>query len=167
VGRRLAGSAPLAAVYERLAGVCHPAFTKSLRTVDDLFAYAVVRREALPPDLAPALQDWATDRGWRVSLQGRKLYLVPAALRKSDAVAEVARRLDAGTLLAAGDALLDADLLLAADRGIRPAHGELHERGWTAPHVATTVSTGARAGAEIVAWFADLCGIQARALQSL
>jgi hypothetical protein len=147
----------LLAAHERLLGACDPWFTTAVRTVADLFSYAVLRREALPADLVPDLEHWAGSRGWRVSLQGRKLYLVPRALTKSVAVAEVARRLDASVVLAAGDALLDADLLLAADRGIRPAHGELHERGWTAPTVERTASSGARAGEEIVAWFARLC----------
>jgi hypothetical protein len=167
VRRRLAGAAPLAAAHARLLSACAPSFTSSVRIVADLFTYAVVRREALPPDLVVGLDGWAASRGWRLSLQGRKLYLLPQALRKSEAVAEIARRLAARTILAAGDAMLDADLLLAADRAIRPAHGELHERGWTAPTVERTVASGARAGEEIVAWFARLCAGEARAQRPL
>lgn len=167
IRRRLAGAAPLTAAHEHLVSACAPSFTRSVRTVVDLFTYAVVRREALPPDLVPGLESWAASRGWRVSLQGRKLYLIPQALRKSEAVAEIAARLGARTILAAGDALLDADLLLSADRGIRPAHGELHERGWTAPTVEQTLASGARAGEEIVAWFARLCAAEAPAQRLL
>jgi hydroxymethylpyrimidine pyrophosphatase-like HAD family hydrolase len=86
-------------------------------------------------------------------LQGRKLYFVPRALTKSAAVAEIARRTDAGPILAAGDSLLDADLLEAADRGIVARHGELVASGWTAPHVSVTSEIGVRAGEEIVRWF--------------
>jgi len=42
------------------------------------------------------------------------------------------------------------DMLLAADRAIHPAHGELFERGWSAPRVRRTAARGAFAGEEIV-----------------
>jgi hypothetical protein len=152
--RVLAGVASLGAVRRRLTESCAPDLALGLRSVEPFFCYAIVDRRRLPADLVPTLTAWAAGRGWRVSLQGRKLYCVPAQLRKADAVREIARRIGAETVCAAGDALLDVDLLLAADRAIRPAHGELHELGWSAPTVACTTAAGAAAGEEIVAWFA-------------
>ncbi len=90
------------------------------RVAEDLFAYLVVERELLPEEWVKELAVWAENRGWTVSLQGRKIYAVPKPLTKSAAVHEVARRTGADLTLAAGDSLLDADLLLAADRGWRP-----------------------------------------------
>jgi hypothetical protein len=58
-------------------------------------------------------------------------------------------------LLAAGDSLLDADLLDAAHLAIRPAHGELAAAGFARPHLAVTVATGVAAGAELLAWLSD------------
>jgi hypothetical protein len=55
-------------------------------------------------------------------------------------------------VLAAGDSLLDADLLLRTDAAGRPAHGELHTLGWHTDEVAVTASAGVRAGEEIAAW---------------
>jgi phosphoserine phosphatase len=69
-------------------------------------------------------------------------------------VAEVARRTECELVVAAGDSLLDADLLEAADRGIAARHGELVASGWTRSTVATTEQSGVRAGAEIVDWLA-------------
>jgi hypothetical protein len=89
-----------------------------------------------------------------VSLQGRKLYLVPTPLTKSSAVAEVARRTGTTFMLAAGDSLLDIDLLEAADRGVHPGHGEIADSGWSAPTVDALTATGLRAGEEILRWFA-------------
>ena len=66
----------------------------------------------------------------------------------------VAERAGCDEVLAAGDSLLDVDLLLAADRAIHPRHGELHEQGWSAPTVISTGSAGIAAGEEIVRWFA-------------
>jgi hypothetical protein len=90
-----------------------------------------------------------------VSLQGRKVYAVPAGLTKSAAAAEVVARCGGGLLLAAGDSLLDADLLEAADAAVRPAHGELADSGFTRPHLTVTAATGAAAGAELLGWLRD------------
>jgi hypothetical protein len=143
VRRRVSEVTSLAEVWVQLSAVCRPEWTLSLRNAEDLFCYAVVNRDAMP----------AHDRGWSTSLQGRKLYWLPRPLTKSGAVLEIADRLGAGTILAAGDSLLDIDLLQVATRGIHPAHGEIAESGWSAPHVVSTGSTGARAGEDICRWF--------------
>jgi hypothetical protein len=152
VGRELAaGSAPLAEVRAHLARAADPAWLRKLRTAEDLFAYLVVDRAAVPDEWLKELGEWAAGRGWSVSAQGRKVYAVPDPLTKSAAVAEVVRRVG-GTnpVLAAGDSLLDTDFLLAADRGWRPGHGELAARGWTAPHVTALAEHGVAAGERIL-----------------
>ncbi|MFE0043991.1 HAD family hydrolase [Streptomyces albireticuli] len=155
VERRLAAAcAPLAEVRAHLVRTADPAWLLKERTAEDLFAYLVVDRPLLPDTWVKELTEWADGRGWSVSLQGRKLYAVPRPLTKSAAVAEVARRTGATEVLAAGDSLLDADLLLAADRGWRPGHGELAAAGWTAPHVTALETRGVAAGEEILAAFA-------------
>ena len=106
---------------------------------------------------------WAGARGWRVSVQGRKVYAVPGPLTKSAAVRELADRLGAGTVLAAGDSLLDADLLEAADLGVMPPHGELAATGWAAPHVAVTPREGVLGGEDVATWF--LAQVRAASLQ--
>ena len=121
-----------------------------VRIAEDLFCYAVVDRAALPPEWLGRLSDLAVPLGWVVSLQGRKVYCVPAALTKSAAARRLADRLGADRILAAGDSLLDADLLEAADAAIRPAHGELADIGWHRPAVAVTAAVGVLAGEEIV-----------------
>jgi len=153
VADRLADGFPLDAVWEQASHVCHPEFTVKLRNADDLFCYAVVRPKHLPMGFVEDVSGWAAERGWRTSLQGRKLYWVPESLTKAAAVREVARRLEADVVLAAGDSLLDVDLLLAADLGIHPRHGELFDQGWSAPRVVCTDAAGELAGEEIAAWF--------------
>ncbi|WP_030806047.1 hypothetical protein [Streptomyces sp. NRRL S-337] len=154
VAERLAAQcAPLAEVREHLVRTADPAWLLKERVAEDLFAYLVVERALLPDTWAKELARWAEERGWTVSLQGRKIYAVPRPLTKSAAVAEVARRTGASQVLAAGDSLLDADLLLAADRGWRPGHGELADSGWRADHVTALDARGAAAGEEIVRAF--------------
>lgn len=153
--RRLAGGFPLQQVWAYAAQVCRTEFTVKLCNADDLFCYAVVRPHLLPSGFVDDVTGWAAERGWRTSLQGRKFYLVPERLDKGAAVAEVAARAGASHMFAAGDSFLDVDLLLAADRAIHPAHGELYERGWSAPHVARTAARGALAGEQIVRWLVE------------
>ena len=154
VRERLTGCAPLAEVHAHLRARGGP-FVLTLREASDLFAYAVVDRAALPDDWVDELAAWCAPRGWTVSLQGRKVYAVPAGLTKSAAAAEVVARCGGGPLLAAGDSLLDADLLEAAGAAIRPAHGELADSGFTRAHLAVTTATGVAAGEELLGWLRD------------
>lgn len=126
----------------------------AVRAVEDFFVYLTVEhREAWLPEFAAEAGVWAETNGWRVSLQGRKLYLLPASLDKAAAVAHVAGRLAADRVVAGGDSLLDAGMLRAADAAIRPAHGELHLTNFSLPHCRTTVASGAAAGDEIINWY--------------
>ncbi|BDH59823.1 HAD family hydrolase [Tsukamurella sp. PLM1] len=137
-----------------------PEWGPRLRLVPGLFAY-VVSETRIPADAVEQWRTYCEPRGWIVSQQGRKLYTIPEPVTKSRAAREVRRRLveagvieEGATWLAAGDGALDADLLGAADRAIRPRHGELEENAFTLPHLTLTTSSGIAAGTEIVDWFA-------------
>ncbi|MFC4502283.1 MULTISPECIES: HAD family hydrolase [Streptomyces] len=150
--------APLAEVEEHLAASADPLWLRKQRNAEELFAYLVVERELLPEEWVKELAAWAENRGWTVSVQGRKLYAVPKPLTKSAAVREVARRTGAELTLAAGDSLLDADLLLAADRGWRPGHGELADTEFTAPGLTALPERGVLAGERILREFLKASG---------
>ncbi|GHH84346.1 hypothetical protein GCM10018793_48480 [Streptomyces sulfonofaciens] len=146
-------SAPLEEIRSHLVRTADPAWVLKERVAEDLFAYLVVERSLLPDEWVKELSDWAEPRGWQVSLQGRKIYAVPSPLTKSAAVREVARRAGADLVLAAGDSLLDADLLLAADLAWRPGHGELAETGWSVPQLTALPERGVEAGERILRSF--------------
>jgi hypothetical protein len=150
--------APLKEIDDHLMSAADPVWVRKQRIAEDLFAYLVVERDLLPGEWVEELAAWAGERGWTVSLQGRKIYVVPGPLTKSAAVREVARRTGAGLTLAAGDSLLDADLLLAADRGWRPGHGELADSGWTAPAIEALPERGVLAGERILREFVTAAG---------
>ncbi|MFI2377453.1 HAD family hydrolase [Streptomyces sp. NPDC018964] len=145
--------APLSEVQEHLLRTADPVWVRKHRVAEDLFAYLVVERELLREEWVKELGEWAENRGWTVSLQGRKIYAVPGPLTKSAAMREVARRTGADLTLAAGDSLLDADLLLAADQGWRPGHGELADADWTAPALRALPERGVLAGERILREF--------------
>ena len=143
--------APLAEIREYLDAIADPGWLRKLRDAEGMFAYLVVERAELPASVVRDLSAWADERGWDVSLQGRKLYVVPKPLRKSRGLAEVMRRTGATFSTAAGDSLLDADLLLAVDAPIRPRHGELDDLGWTCPGLQVTTASGVLGGREVCA----------------
>ncbi|MFI8516806.1 HAD family hydrolase [Streptomyces sp. NPDC085481] len=152
--RRVADAcAPLAEIRAYFTATTDLSWVRKHRVAEDLFAYLVVERERMPEEWLARFTEWADQRGWTVSLQGRKVYAVPKPLTKSAAMRELARRTGATLTLAAGDSLLDADLLLAADRAWRPGHGELADTDFTAPHVEALAERGVSAGEEILRRF--------------
>ena len=145
-----ADCAPLDAVLGHLQGSgAIPAILR-VRTAEDVFVYSIVDREAMPEAYLDELGAWCNARGWTISLQGRKLYCVPAPITKEAAVDEVRRRTGSGLLVAAGDSRLDAGILELADIAIRPAHGELDSDGFSRPHLTVTSASGVLAGEEIL-----------------
>lgn len=148
--RKLGSScAPLEEIAARLARPEHTPWLLRLRDAEELFVYAIVEREQLPAADLAGLELWCAERGWTVSLQGRKLYCVPEVITKEAAVAEVLCRSGGSPLIAAGDSLLDRGMLLAADHAFRPAHGELEAAGFKAPQLTVTGARGVLAGEEI------------------
>ncbi len=147
--RLRSGGAPLDEVRALAEGIADPGWVRLLRVADGLFVYLVAHERTLIPDLTDFEATLAA-LGWTLSVQGRKVYLVPAALTKQAAVQEVARRTGTSAVAAAGDSLLDREMLLAADVAVRPAHGELHDAGWTAPHLRVTEAPGLLGGEEVV-----------------
>jgi hydroxymethylpyrimidine pyrophosphatase-like HAD family hydrolase len=152
VADRIAGAcAPLGEVVAMLAAQ-GPEWMLRVRDAQAAFCYAIIDRAAARPQALATLRAWCAQRGWTVSVQGRKLYCVPVPLTKGAAVDEVARRTGSTVIAAAGDSLLDAGMLRAADVAIRPAHGELAAAGWTCPGLAVTADPGIIAGEQILDW---------------
>jgi hypothetical protein len=151
-------AAPLRDVLQLLEAVAGEPWVRTVRAAEGLFVYLVAHsRDAVAPGWLADLTTAATGAGWTVSLQGRKVYAVPAGLTKAGALVRLRDLLaerggDPVRLLCAGDSLLDAPMLIAADAAIRPAHGELHEQGWSADGVAVTAASGVLAGEEILHW---------------
>lgn len=148
--RMAASCAPLEEIEAYLDNPGFAPWILRLRRAEDLFVYAIIDRAAMPEPFMDALVELCAAAGWGVSVQGRKLYCVPLPINKSDALAEVTRRTGAASVIAAGDSLLDRDMLAGADLAFRPIHGELHDAGWLASHLRLTSVPGILAGEEIL-----------------
>jgi phosphoserine phosphatase len=140
---------------EQLASEAVQPWVRTIRDADGLFVYLVATERAAIPDLALVAAELASG-GWTLSVQGRKVYLVPAALTKEAAIVEVLRRTGRHRLAAAGDSLLDAGMLALAEGAVRPAHGELHEQGLPLDGVQVTTRAGLLGGEEVVSLLADI-----------
>jgi hypothetical protein len=166
----LAGVAPLASVRAHLERWAGEDWVRTVRTAEELFVYLVAEaRDRVPEGWVEQLAADLDPQGWRVSVQGRKVYAVPAGLSKGAAVQRLRERLGAPVLLAAGDSLLDASLLelaLASGGAVRPAHGELHDLGWAPDGLHVTVASGARAGEELLDWLTARVGAGSPAARS-
>ena len=142
--------APLDDVLGHLRSAAAVPAVLRVRSAEEYFVYSIVDREALPDGYLDELSAWCAARGWTTSLQGRKLYCVPAPVTKEAAVDEVRRRSGSGLLVAAGDSRLDAGILELADIAIRPSHGELDSDSFTLPNLTVTSASGVLAGEEIL-----------------
>jgi hydroxymethylpyrimidine pyrophosphatase-like HAD family hydrolase len=159
VRQRLAETGrPLPEVRRLAEQIADPSWVRTLRVADDYFVYLVAHERGLIPDLTD-LEAELLGAGWTLSIQGRKVYLVPAALTKQAALAEVAERCRLDRTVAAGDSLLDLGLLEAADAAVRPAHGELHDARWMRPHLRVTGSPGLLGGEQVVQTLLAVTGV--------
>jgi len=96
------------------------------KLADNLFYYCLIERGKIPLAEIADFKTWVKENNWELSVQGRKLYLVPRNVNKRSAILYIKQKEGMSRLLAAGDSILDFDLLHSADLGIAPAHGELY-----------------------------------------
>lgn len=92
------------------------------------------------------------DAGWSARADGRRCYLMPTVMTKGRAAAYLVRESAAPGWYAAGDSLLDADLIGDAIAGIVPAHGALAVAGSLNDTTTVTRSRGPDAAEEICRW---------------
>lgn len=147
-----------------LKELCDPSWAGPLRIADGLFYYCVVERDKVPYSDIESFTLWAQEQRWNVSLQGRKLYIVPQVVNKWDAIAYVRDLLQEKVVVAAGDSLLDLCMLQQSDYAIAPCHGELWDRYSSSllPNfsIQFTKQAGILAASDILDYVANLKGGQ-------
>lgn len=129
IGSRVAKeSAGAGEVLETIRSVVRSEWVIGEYYCDELFYSLTVYRDLLPKEEIAELTANLLKVGWSVSVQGRKLYAVPAAVNKRDAIRHIRDRESEDLMVASGDSLLDGPLLESADYAIAPCHGELYRR---------------------------------------
>lgn len=154
VARLLHESAPLEDARARFeAAVGAPETVRwmpLLRDCDARFLYCTLLLDQTPADLATTALEAMQELGWRAVLHGRKLYVLPRELCKGHALRWLRGRLGADEVIAAGDSLLDLDLMDAADVAWVPCDAELVELQAVPDTARVTREPHVRAAAEIV-----------------
>ncbi len=147
-------SVPAEDTFKKLSEFMDDSWVLSYRLADELFWVFIVNKENLPKDEMNSYIHWANENGWQVSIQGRKLYIVPEFINKWSALNYLNQRLACNIVISAGDSLLDYPLLKNSTRGYAPLNCELktyldNER-LTIPNLTFTQSSGIMAGEEIL-----------------
>ena len=143
-------------LVEKFEEIAHPSWVikDSGKLADDLFYYCLVDREKIPLAELAAFKQWARDHNWELSVQGRKLYLVPINVNKKAAIQYIKQNENVKSVLAAGDSLLDLEMLKAASLAIAPAHGEIFsqyaQKMMNPEHIRFTQKSGIEAAEEIL-----------------
>ena len=126
-------------------------FVLKVMQAESWFVYLIIDEQAFTVEDFEYLSQIFYQQGFTLSHQGRKVYIMPTCINKSTALQFVAERLAATTVYAAGDSMLDFDMVLNADHGFIPSHGEaIPKGGHLPPNVSITKRTGVLAGEEIL-----------------
>lgn len=143
-------SAPFAEIRREFEQISSPEWVKKMDFSDELFFTIILHPERVMLSVIEEFRHRLARIGWYVSLQGRKLYLMPAGVNKGDAVLYIRDLVGACYIAAAGDSLLDESLLNISDFALSPSHGELYARKREQAGLRYTRVTGIKAAEELI-----------------
>lgn len=147
---------PNEAMLDLFATIRHESWVERDFYIDDLFFMFRVKREFVPRTELAHFQAELAKMGWSMYLHGRKLYVLPTSLNKAYAVMHLQNLVDYDLHIAAGDSMMDYDMLTLADRGYSAFHGEIHEKQPGDENVIWLNSEGAASTEELMENIAEL-----------
>lgn len=128
VHNRLADqSQPKEEMIQTFSKIRHESWVLREFYIDDLFYMFHVNRALVPREELAEFQQELAAVGWSIFLHGRKLYVLPTSLNKAYAVQYLQNIVDYDLHIAAGDSMMDYDMIIEADFGYSPTHGEIYE----------------------------------------
>lgn len=134
-------------VKRKITETADAAWLESVRVVDHFFIYLIIKPELAPVEVMNEYAEWAAERGWVFSLQGRKVYFIPSFVNKWDAVQYLSEKEGKKTVFTAGDSYLDLCLIEQSGCGLIPRHGEAAAKHG---HLGLTKAEGILAAEEIL-----------------
>ncbi|MFP4014043.1 MAG: hypothetical protein ACLFVQ_08175 [Chitinispirillaceae bacterium] len=139
------------------------------RTAESWFIYMIVKQENLLSETVESLRTLARKHQWQLSVQGRKLYLIPDCINKANALSYVCDRMKMNSFIGAGDSLLDKPLVESAAVSFIPSHGELFGQlksgKYVNSRIRVTRSGGVFSGEEILAGASEKLGVRPDTLE--
>ena len=141
-------------VFKRLSKFMNDSWVLSYRFADELFWVFIVNRDNMPENEMKNYINWANDNGWKVSIQGRKLYIIPEFINKWSALNHLNQNLADNLIISAGDSLLDYPMLINSTYGYVPLKCELtaylDREKLVIPNLIFAKNMGIMAGEEIL-----------------
>lgn len=116
------------------------------RTAESWFIYMIVNQDNLQAETVELLRSLARKHQWQLSVQGRKLYLIPDCINKANALNYVCDRMNMNSFIGAGDSLLDWPLVESAAVSFIPSHGELFEQFESGKYVNSRIRVARKEG---------------------
>lgn len=120
------------------------------KLADDLFWMFKLKEEPLDEKAYKWAGDTFKEFGWDLTKIGLKVYLLPSELTKWKALSFLKAKLSEEIVVAAGDSLMDYEMVSNADFGITPPHGAIHQHGLAVSPIILTESTGIPSGLELL-----------------
>jgi hydroxymethylpyrimidine pyrophosphatase-like HAD family hydrolase len=114
-------------VQHTIESICGTHWIRRRRFGDCHFFYFDIDKAVFPNQEFAVFNSWAMEKGWDSFLQDRKLYIMPKALNKVHAVSFLQNKIGVSRTFAAGDSIMDLEMLKFADVGFTPLHGEIVE----------------------------------------
>ena len=146
-------------VFERFYSFAKETCVETYRFADELFWVFIIKRDNLPHDETNSFISWANKNGWQVSIQGRKLYIIPEFIDKWNALEYLNKKNSCEVVFSAGDSLLDYTMLKNSIYSFVPLKGELKtyldNESLVLDNVVLTQSGGIMAGEEILECIRD------------
>lgn len=115
----------------------------------DLFWRVVVNDQSIVPKVEELLKEPLSEINYSFYNTGNKCYIIHNAISKWEALKYLAEKLGEEKIIAAGDSLMDLEMIQKADIGLTPRHGEILEKG-KEDGLIVTESIGVLAGQEIL-----------------
>lgn len=147
-----------ASIEEMMTQVKKMKIKGTLKIAEQLFFYFILEN-GISLETINKIKLLASQHGWRVSIQGRKLYVVPKPVCKGEAIKFIKEKHRIQTLLGAGDSILDYDFLKICDFSYVPSHGELGKEIEFGDCFNFSQKKGVLAGEEILDEIAKKLGI--------
>jgi hydroxymethylpyrimidine pyrophosphatase-like HAD family hydrolase len=129
-----------------------------VKQVEDLFFYFILENSLSSVEINE-ISNSIMSFGWRISLQGRKLYFIPKAINKGTALEYICNTERLKVITGAGDSNLDWDFLKHCPNRHVPIHGELASNDFITS-CSVTKNSGILAGEEILQESLSLLSIQ-------
>lgn len=118
----------------------------TVRVVDGKFVYSKTSDiEATDRKLKEIV-----NKDWHYTIQGKKVYIIPKGISKSNAIKYIMGKLKETYLVTAGDGKLDVDMLGIGDIAFTPLHGEIYKLELYKGGNLVTVGDGITAAVDIL-----------------